>query len=78
VNVPKARGLAGPVRKVMPCGEGWADAGRAGPTGPNPKKDSNEILIFEFQLNLDLGKTWRNSSRRFRRNLDMWIFPKFF
>jgi hypothetical protein len=30
-----------------------------------------------FQINLDFGKTLRISTRRFRRNLDMRIFPKF-
>jgi hypothetical protein len=29
-------------------------------------------------MNLDFGKTLRISIRRFRRNLDMRIFPKFF
>jgi hypothetical protein len=47
-------------------------------TRPDSRRDSNRKLIFEFQLNLNFGKTWRNSSRRSRRNLDMRIFPKFF
>jgi hypothetical protein len=54
--------------EVAACGEEEADVGRAGPIGPDPRKDSNESLNFEFQLKLDFGKTWRNSSRRFRRN----------
>jgi hypothetical protein len=29
-------------------------------------------------MNLDFGTTLRNFTRRFRRNLDMRIFPKFF
>jgi hypothetical protein len=33
---------------------------------------------FEFQMNLDFGRNLRNCTRRFRRNLDMGIFPKFF
>jgi hypothetical protein len=32
---------------------------------------------FEFQMNLDFGRTFRNFTRRFRRNLDMRMFPKF-
>jgi hypothetical protein len=35
-------------------------------------------LDFKFQRIWKFGKTWRNSTRRFRRNLDMGIFPKFF
>jgi hypothetical protein len=33
---------------------------------------------FEFQLNLDFGKTLKNYTRRFTRNLDIEFFPKFF
>jgi hypothetical protein len=29
-------------------------------------------------MNLEFGRTLRNFTRRFRRNLDMRIFPKFF
>jgi hypothetical protein len=35
-------------------------------------------LIFDFQMNLDFWQDLDNSLRRFRRNLDMRIFPKFF
>jgi hypothetical protein len=35
-------------------------------------------INFEFQMNLDFGKTLRKFTRRFRRNLDTRIFPKFF
>jgi hypothetical protein len=31
-------------------------------------------MIFEFQGILEFGKTLRNSTRRFRTNLDMGIF----
>jgi hypothetical protein len=40
--------------------------------------DSKWELIFEFQGFLEFGWTLRISIGRFRRNLDMWIFPKFF
>jgi hypothetical protein len=46
-------------------------------TGPDPREDSNKSLSFKFQGFLEFGKTWRNSIRRFRRNLDMGILPKF-
>jgi hypothetical protein len=35
-------------------------------------------LIFKFQWILEFGKTLRNSTMRFWKNLDMRIFPKFF
>jgi hypothetical protein len=54
--------------------EGWADVGKARSVGPDPREDSNEKLIFEFQMNLEFGRTLRNFTRRFRRNLDMRIF----
>jgi hypothetical protein len=54
-------------------GAGWH--GRAGTV---PRGDFKWKLIFEFQINLDFGKTLRISTRRFRRNLDVRIFPKFF
>jgi hypothetical protein len=34
-------------------------------------------MIFEFEGILEFGKTLRNSTRRFRRNLDMRFFSKF-
>jgi hypothetical protein len=35
-------------------------------------------MEIEFQMNLEFGQTFRNFTRRFRRTLDMMIFPKFF
>jgi hypothetical protein len=35
-------------------------------------------IDFVFQMNLDFGKTLMNFTRRFRRNLDLRIFHKFF
>jgi hypothetical protein len=49
-----------------------------GLAGPDIKENSNKSLIFEFQGFLEFCQTCRNSTRRFRRNLDMEIFPKFF
>jgi hypothetical protein len=58
-------------------GEEWVGsvdwAGWAGPQG-----EIKWEFDVEFQLNLDFGMTFRNSTRRFRRNFDMKIFPKFF
>jgi hypothetical protein len=52
--------------------------GKHGEVGPDPGGgDSIESLIFELQLNSDVGKTLRISTRRFRRTLDTRIFPKF-
>jgi hypothetical protein len=53
----------------------WAGVGEA---GPDPRRKFRRDLIFEIQMNLDFGKTLRISIRRFRRNLGMGIFPKFF
>jgi hypothetical protein len=52
--------------------------GGAGLVGPDPRDDSNEKLIFELHMNLEFGRTLRNFTRRFRRNLDRRIFAKFF
>jgi hypothetical protein len=52
--------------------------GTIGPAGPDLRKRFKQKLIFEFQMNLDFSKTLRNLTRRFRRYLDMMIFPKFF
>jgi hypothetical protein len=56
------------------------EARRAGARriGPDPGEISNGKFDFEFQLNLNFGKTLGNFTRRFRWNLDMMIFPKLF
>jgi hypothetical protein len=60
----------------QPAGKGWTiTTDWASLIRPGEK--SNRNLIFKFQLNLDFGKTLRFSTRRFRRNLDKGIFPKF-
>jgi hypothetical protein len=51
----------------------WATAGLNTLPGQNSKE-----IIFEFQLILEFGRTLENCTRRFRRNLDMGIFPKIF
>jgi hypothetical protein len=66
------------------CQAGWVrrrsgrGSGLAWWAGPNSREDSNKKLIFEFQMNLEFGRTLWNFTRRFRRNLEMLIFPKFF
>jgi hypothetical protein len=35
-------------------------------------------MDVKFQMNLEFGKTLTNFTRRFRKNLGMRIFPKFF
>jgi hypothetical protein len=46
----------------------------AGPIGPKVRKNSflNNNLIFEYTKALEICR------RIFRRNFDMWIFPKIF
>jgi hypothetical protein len=56
----------------------WSIEGDAGPIGPNPREDSKCKLISEFRMNLEFDTTLRNFTRRIRRDLDMWIFPKLF
>jgi hypothetical protein len=46
--------------------------------GPDPREISIGKTDFEFQLNLDFGKTLGNFTWRFIRNLGMRIFPKLF
>jgi hypothetical protein len=53
---------------------GWSWAGRDEFLG----KIQMEKMIFEFHWNLKFGKTLGNCTRRFKRNLDMRVFPKFF
>jgi hypothetical protein len=51
-----------------------AGMGEAGPGGPNSEKKffSNKNWIFQFT------KAFEICRRKFRRNFDMRIFPKFF
>jgi hypothetical protein len=76
-------GQDGPSTRARPAGErGVGLAGlrgrvgrlAAGPIGPNVKGKffSEQNLIFDY------GKALENCIRRFRRNFDMRIFPKFF
>jgi hypothetical protein len=78
----RTRGLGGPVGTVLACG-GSEASGLAGPeagwaarlAGPKlRKKGIYELKIgfFEFTKALEICR------RRFRRNFDMRIFPKFF
>jgi hypothetical protein len=43
-----------------------------------PRREFKWKFDFEIQMNLEFGKTLRNLIGRFRRNLDMKIFPKYF
>jgi hypothetical protein len=58
---------------VAACSAERAITGEAGPGGPNSEEKffSNKNWIFEFTKALEIY-------RRFRRNFDMRIFPKFF
>jgi hypothetical protein len=35
-------------------------------------------ILFKFQLILEFGRTLENCTRKFRKKLDMGIFPKIF
>jgi hypothetical protein len=65
------RGRRRPMGEVGQCGG-------TGPAGPDCSRRFKGKFIFEFQMNWDLGKTLRNFTRRFRRNMDMKFFSKFF
>jgi hypothetical protein len=62
-----------PERKA-PLGE----CAKAGPAGLDSKEGFKNGIDFEFQRNFEFGKTLRNFTRRFRSNLYMRIFLKFF
>jgi hypothetical protein len=62
-------------RKAVACEE---RAGLCERAGPDPRERFQMEMIFEFQWNLKFGKTFRNSTWRFRRNLSIRIFPNFF
>jgi hypothetical protein len=54
-------------------------AGEQGrPAGSDPSRRFKHILVFKFQGFSEFDGTWRNFTRRFRRNFDMEILPKFF
>jgi hypothetical protein len=58
--------------------DGVGRHGRSRMAGPKSKESFKTDLIFEFQRILNFGKTLEICPRRFRRNLDMGIFPKIF
>jgi hypothetical protein len=74
-NTPRLLGPNGLNTDTTACGLKQAGAGEA---GLDPRRKFRWDLIFEIQMNLNFGRTLRISKKRFRRNLDMWIFPKFF
>jgi hypothetical protein len=55
VNTPRHLGPAVLSEKAVSGGEKWADMGRPGMVGLDPRKNSMEKLNFEFQLNLEFG-----------------------
>jgi hypothetical protein len=63
---------------MVACKVKRASTGKTGPSGLDPRGKFRRDLIFEIQMNLDFGKMLRISTRRFRKNLDMGIFLKFF
>jgi hypothetical protein len=74
-HVPTPFGPAGPSKEASSCGVGGSGLTRQiGPAGLNSREGIKNGIDFEFQRNLEFGKTLRNSTRRFRRNLDMRIF----
>jgi hypothetical protein len=56
----------------------WGKLGWCSESGLDSEEESKWKLVFKFQINLNFGKSLRNFTRKFRRNLDMGFFPKFF
>jgi hypothetical protein len=56
----------------------WGKLGRCCEARPDSKEVSIRKLVFKFQMNLDFRKILRNLTRKFRNNLGIGIFPKFF
>jgi hypothetical protein len=77
-DMPRPFGPIGPAKEVASYRVRVGQGSRPAPVGPDPRKNSNGSLIFKFQGFLEFGKTWRNYTMRFKRNLDMGNFPKFF
>jgi hypothetical protein len=73
-NTPRLLGPNGLSRDQAAYGAKRASAGGAGPDGPKSEEDSflNKKWIFEYT------KALKICTRRFRRNFDTRIFPKFF
>jgi hypothetical protein len=57
---------------------GGGGLGWSGSVGLDSQEVLNTYLIFEFKWISDVGKTLEICTSRFRRNLDMGIFPKIF
>jgi hypothetical protein len=74
VNAARHLELTGP----SGGGGGLGKLGWRSEAGLDSEEDLKRKLVFKFHLNLDFGKSWRKFTRRFRRNLDMGIFLKFF
>jgi hypothetical protein len=55
---------------------GWL--GGLGQLQQTPGRIKMEKMIYGSRLTLDFGKTLKNSTMRFRRNLDIGFFSKFF
>jgi hypothetical protein len=73
-NTARLLGPNGLSRDPVACGAKRASVGGAGPGGPKSEEDSfsNKNWIFEYTKALEI------CTRRFRRNFDIRIFPKFF
>jgi hypothetical protein len=52
--------------------------GETGLVGLDSRRRFQHKWGFKFQWILEFAKTLRISTRRFRRNFDVGIFPKFF
>jgi hypothetical protein len=60
--------------RTAACGVERASTGEAGLGGPNSEKKNS----FQIKLDFEFTKALEICRRRFRRNFDIRIFPKFF
>jgi hypothetical protein len=77
-NTPMAHELSGLAEEVMACGRDGPVRGWLGLSSQIHRENFQQEMIFNFQWILEFGKNLEICTRRFRRNFNVRIFPKFF
>jgi hypothetical protein len=79
VNMPTAHRPSRPVGEAVACGAGQDGAMGPEPVGPDFKRGFIAVMIFKFPMDFGIWPNFGNLNKwRFRRNFDVWNFPKFF
>jgi hypothetical protein len=79
-NTPRALGLTRPTKEATSCGGGGGQASSMDWASLAESQKRNQMEI-DFQISNEFQffcRTLKISTRRFRKNLDMGNFPKFF